>query len=268
MNPNSRAGILQWHADYAFEYGTVGRDFCKLIGMAIQGIPVPGLHESVSIVRTSFFDGLDYIVMSNPLKVVEFLGIVAPNDSTLVYFMSILQLWGVIFSPLSKAYYHALGRGNALLEEHLRVAGALWVFRVRTGVLNEARRIVLTELNFRTLREATISLIRAPRGGRQCSARRRQLPDIVFLINGMSYPTCKQAMSQLTGDATVKSSFLANLKTQLCNRFYRNWNSFITNNPNASILSVSGTYPATARGEETEVTAKFNRGFTEDDFRR
>jgi len=255
----------EWHANYAYNHSTFGRDLFKLIGMLVQGMTVPGLHPSVSVVRRRLYGGAIYYVMSNPGEVARFLGVVLPpkkkKGTVVAYFYDLMRSWGCIFHCLSNGFYRTT-------NEIITNAATEWRFRVHTGVLDDANRLVLTEINFRTLLEDTIGRIRCPRGRLQDTIRHDLSPLIVFIINGLSYTSITQARGKLTGDSEVKFDFLKDLKQQLVDNFYSNPQSFVTAEPsyNPSNLSVSGTYPATARSGETEVTIKFNRGFTEDDF--
>jgi len=265
MNPNSNAGIMQWNANYAYNHSTFGRDFYKLIAMVIQNIPVPGLHPSVSIVLRSLYNGVAFVVMSNPGEVARFLGVFVPPNkkkTRIAYFYDLMRAWGCIFHCLSDGFFRTT-------NEIITNAASKWRFRVSTDVLNAARQRVLTELNFRTLLESAIGNIRAPSGRLQDNIRHDHSPFIVFVINGSSYPSIGQARGQLTGDTTLKTAFLTDLKQELVDSFYSNPKSFVTTEQSYSPnnLSVSDTFPATARGEETEVVVKFNRGFTQDDFR-
>lgn len=102
------ANLMRWHENYAFNNSTLGRDLFKLIAMVIQRIPVPGLHESVSIVSRSFYGGAVYVVMTNPEDVARFLGLVVPakcKQTLTNYLYSLMRLWGCIFHCLSDGFY-------------------------------------------------------------------------------------------------------------------------------------------------------------------
>lgn len=260
----SQANFDAWHEDYAYNHSTFGRDFFKLVAMILQGMHVPGLHESVTVVMKRFYDGTVYYVMSNPEEVARFLGVVVPaktRKTRTTYFFSLMKDWGCIFHYLSDGFFRAT---NDLIAD----ATSRWWFRVRTGVLDDANRLVLTDLNLRTLQEDAISMIRKPRDRSPNTIRHDLSPFIVFIIKRKSYPSINQARGQLTGYAPVKTSWLTALKQQLVDSFYSNPKSFITTEPsyNRSNLSVSRNYTAASTGEVTKVIVKFNRGFTEDDF--
>lgn len=227
---------------------------------------VPGLHESVTVVMKRFYNGTVYYVMSNPEEVARFLGVVVPatqRRTIATYLYDLMKDWGCIFHYLSDGFFRAT---NDLIND----ATSRWWFRVRTGVLDDANRLVLTDLNLRTLQEATLSMIRKPRGRLPNTIRHDLSPFIVFVIKRKSYPSINQARGKLTGGAPAKTSFLTALKQRLVDSFYRNPKSFITTEPsyNRSNLSVSANYTAARTGKVTKVTVKFNRAFTEDDFSR
>ena len=266
MSHQTQANFDEWNADYAYNHSTFGRDLFKLIGMLVQGMIVPGLHPSVSVVRRRLYGGAVYHVLTNPEEVARFLGVVVPprkRRTVLSYFYDLMKSWGCIFHCLSEGFFRV---ANDLIADE----NTEWRFRVRTGVLDDANRLVLTEINFRTLLEDTIDRFRCPRGRLQDTIRHDLSPFIEFLINGVSYPSSTQARDQLTGIKDARNVFLRDLKQELVDSFYSNPQSFVTTEPsyNPSNLSVSGTYPATTKRGETDVVVKFNRGFTEDDFSR
>ena len=259
MSHQTQANLDEWNANYAYNHSTFGRDFFKMVAMIIQGMIVPGLHPSVSVVRRRLYGGAVYYVMSNPGEVARFLGVVVPpkcKKTVVSYLYDLMRLWGCIFHCLSEGFFRVAN--DIIADENTE-----WRFRVCTGVLDEARRIVLTDLNFRTLQEATLPMIRKPRSRLQDTIRHDHSPFIEFIINGLSYTSIAQARGQFTGDTTLKSAFLSNLKQQLVDNFYSNPQSFVTTEQSYSPnnLFVSRTY-----NDETEVVVKFNRGFTEDDF--
>jgi len=231
------------------------RDFIKMIALKIQGYDVAGLHQSVSIVWTSFFDGLEYVVMTNPIKVAEFHGFESvpswyENRTLIGYFFDRLKEIGCIFHCLSKSTYRGYGDDDWATRQNTK-----WVFRINTNVAG-----ALTSVAFRTLKEATLGRITIPQTI-QNTIRENQLPFIEYVINGWVGTT---VTDQLIGDATVKAVSLTALKRKLEDSFYRNWNSFITNDLN--VLSKSDVYKCVETGEETTVVVRFNRGFTQDDF--
>ena len=214
--------------------------------MVIQNIPVPGLHPSVSIVLRSLYNGVAYVSMSNPGEVARFLGVVVPPNkkkTRIAYFYDLMRVWGCIFHCLSDGFFRTT---NEIITD----AASKWRFRVSTDVLNAVGQRVLTELNFQTLLESAIGNNRAPGGRLQDNIRHDLSPFIVFVINGSSYTSASQARGQLTGDTTVKASWLTALKQELVDSFYSNPRSFVITEPsyNPSNLSVSRTY-----NEETEV---------------
>lgn len=192
--------------------------------MLVQGMIVPGLHPSVSVARRRLYGGAVYHVLTNPEEVARFLGVVVPpnkKNSVVAYFYDLMRRWGCIFHCLSDGFYRA---SNDIIVD----ANTRWRFRVRTGVLGDANRLVLTDINFRTLPESAISRLRLPTGRLQDTIRHDLSPFIQFIINGMSYPSGKQAKGQLTGGMDAKQAFLTDLKQQLVDSFYSNPQSFVT----------------------------------------